>query len=53
MQFAAMGRGREKTALALHLLSALEGAAVLAHTFHNPELIVVETDQLRKWLHGL
>jgi TetR/AcrR family transcriptional repressor of nem operon len=53
MQFAAMGKGREKAALALHLLSALEGAALLAHTFNNPDLIVVETDLLRKWIRGL
>jgi hypothetical protein len=37
----------------LHLVSALEGAALLAHTFNDPELVVVETDLLRKWIRGL
>jgi TetR/AcrR family transcriptional regulator, transcriptional repressor for nem operon len=53
MQFASMDRAREKAALALHLLSALQGAALLANTFHDPNLIVMETDQLRKWIHAL
>jgi AcrR family transcriptional regulator len=53
MQFAGMGKGREKAALALHLLCALEGAALLAHTFNDPKLVVVETDLLRKWIRGL
>jgi TetR/AcrR family transcriptional repressor of nem operon len=52
-QFAALGKSREKSALALHLLSALQGAALLVNTFRDPELIVVETDKLRKWLRGL
>jgi hypothetical protein len=53
MQFCRDGKGREKAALALHLLSALQGASVLANAFQNPELIVVETDLLRKWIRAL
>jgi hypothetical protein len=52
-QFAAMGKGREKTALAVHHLSALQGASLLANTFHDPELVVLETDQLRKGIRAL
>jgi TetR/AcrR family transcriptional regulator, transcriptional repressor for nem operon len=52
-QFAAMGRAREKKALAVHLLSALQGAALLANTFRNSDLVVVEADHLRKWIRGL
>jgi AcrR family transcriptional regulator len=53
VQFDEIGRGREKTALALHLLSALQGIALLANTFHDPELIVIEAEQLRTWIRGL
>jgi TetR/AcrR family transcriptional regulator, transcriptional repressor for nem operon len=52
-QFAGIGREREKTAFALHLLSALQGVALLANTFHDPELVVTEVEQLRGWIGGL
>jgi TetR/AcrR family transcriptional regulator, transcriptional repressor for nem operon len=53
VQFTAIGKGREKTALALHLLSALQGVALLANTFHDPELVVIEAEQLQTWIRGL
>jgi AcrR family transcriptional regulator len=52
-QFAALGKGREKKALALHLLSALQGVSLLANSFHDPNLVVVETNQLKKWIGTL
>src|SRR2546423_12564728 len=38
-QFKALGQGADSRGLALHLLSALQGVSVLAHTFHDPGLI--------------
>jgi hypothetical protein len=52
-QFAALGKGREKKALALHLLSALQGVSLLANCFHDPKLVVIEADQLKKWIRAL
>jgi AcrR family transcriptional regulator len=52
-QFAALGKGREKKALALHLLSALQGVSVLAHSFHDPALVLMEADQLKRWIRAL
>lgn len=52
-QFAMLGKGREKKALALHLLSALEGVSLLANSFDDPDLVVIETDRLKKWIRAL
>ena len=52
-QFRELGKGRESSDLALHLLSALEGASLLTHTFHSPETMVRETKRLAKWLDTL
>jgi len=52
-QFAALGKGREKKALALHLLSALQGVSLLANCFDDPKLVVIEADQLKKWIRAL
>jgi AcrR family transcriptional regulator len=52
-QFQALGKGSESRGYALHLLAALQGVSVLAHTFHDPDLIVKETDRLKRWIQGL
>ena len=52
-QFAALGRGHEKKALALHLLAALQGVSLLANCFEDPKLVAVEADQLKKWIRSL
>jgi TetR/AcrR family transcriptional regulator, transcriptional repressor for nem operon len=52
-QFHLLGKGRESADLALHLVSVLQGASLLTHTFHQPELIVRETARLREWLEAL
>lgn len=52
-QFAALGKGHEKKAFALHLLSALQGVSLLANCFHDPALVVVEANQLKKWIRAL
>jgi TetR/AcrR family transcriptional repressor of nem operon len=52
-QFRALGKGREKKVLALHLLSALQGVSLLANSFHDPDLVVLETKHLKKWIRDL
>lgn len=52
-QFRLLGKGSESGSLALHLLSALQGASLLTHAFNQPELIVRETARLKKWLKAL
>jgi AcrR family transcriptional regulator len=52
-QFKALGRGDGARGLAVHLLSALQGVSVLAHGFHDPDLVVIETGRLKEWIGGL
>jgi len=52
-QFSTLGKGREKKALALHLLSALQGVSLLANSFHDPDLVVLQTNHLKKWIRAL
>jgi len=52
-QFEALGKGAESRGLAVHLLSATQGVSVLAHTFHDPDLITLEAERLKSWLRSL
>ena len=52
-QFKAIGKGAESRGLAVHLLSALQGVSVLAHTFHDPGLIEMEAARLKEWIRSL
>ncbi len=52
-QFRALGRGDESRSLAIHLLSTTQGATVLAHTFHDPEVVVTEAEHLKEWIRAL
>ena len=52
-QFRLLDKEEESPDLALHLLSVLEGASLLTNTFKDPDLMVRETAQLKKWLYDL
>jgi len=52
-QFRAMHKGDEAMALSVHLLSALEGAALLTHSFNTPDYIVQEATRLMQWVETL
>ncbi len=52
-QFRALGKAKDSKGLAVHLLSALQGASVLAHTFHDPGLVAMETKRLKSWIQSL
>jgi TetR/AcrR family transcriptional regulator, transcriptional repressor for nem operon len=52
-QFRELGKAEEARGLAVHLLAALEGIAVLAHALRDPELVVVEIERLKGWIRTL
>ena len=49
-QFRLLGKKNESSGLALHLLSALQGASLLTHAFKDPKLIARETTRLKQWV---
>jgi AcrR family transcriptional regulator len=51
-QFRALGKGEESRDLAVHLLSAVEGATLLTQSFHTPEYIEREAEQLTQWIRS-
>jgi AcrR family transcriptional regulator len=51
-QFQALGQGADSRALAVHLLSATQGVSVLAHTFHDPDMITIEAARLKQWIRA-
>lgn len=52
-QFSAMGRTADAASLAIQLLSALEGATLVAHSLGRVNLIEAETKRLMNWLDTL
>jgi len=52
-QFRALGKGKDSKALAVHLLSALQGVSILAHSFHDSGLVATETKRLKGWIRSL
>jgi AcrR family transcriptional regulator len=52
-QFRLLGKDKESADLALHLVSVLQGASLLTHTFNKPDLVLRETDRLKKWIDSL
>ena len=52
-QFRLLGKEEESEDLALHLLSAVEGAAVLAQSFQAPEYFAREAHRLKEWIRTL
>ncbi len=52
-QFKALGKGADSRGLAVHLLSATQGVSVLAHTFHDPDMIAIEAARLKEWIRAL
>ena len=52
-QFRALGKGKDSDGLALHLLSALQGVSILAHSFQDSDLVAMETKRLKSWIQSL
>ncbi len=52
-QFSALDRGKEARDLAAHLLSSLEGAALLANSFGDARYVAREAERLSAWIGDL
>lgn len=52
-QFQLLGKQDESEDLALHLLSAIEGATVLTQSFQDPHYFAREVARLKQWLRTL
>jgi len=52
-QFRALGKGKDSNGLAVHLLSAMQGVSILAHSFHDPGLVATEIKRLKIWIQSL
>jgi TetR/AcrR family transcriptional repressor of nem operon len=52
-QFRLLGKGAESRELAFHLVSALQGASLLANTFHDTRQITRECTRLKEWIRSL
>ena len=53
-QFRALGRpAGQARVLAVHVLSAVQGVALLAHVFNDPDLVTDEAQHLKKWIQTL
>jgi AcrR family transcriptional regulator len=52
-QLRELGKGDEAPGLAVHLLSAVEGAILLTQSFHTTEYIEREAEQLTQWIRSL
>ena len=52
VQFRALGKGKRLAALPF-ICSALQGISLLAHTFHDPSLVTMETKRLKGWVESL
>lgn len=49
-QFRSLGRGAESADLALHVMTVLQGATVVAHARHQPALLQKEAARLIAWI---
>ena len=52
-QFRTMGKADESQELAVHLLSAIQGASLLSHSFHNSRYVNREASRLIEWVRAL
>jgi TetR/AcrR family transcriptional regulator, transcriptional repressor for nem operon len=52
-QFRTLGKGEESADLAVHLLSALQGATLLTHAFHSTRYVEREAGRLKAWIRSL
>ncbi len=52
-QFKELGKGDESRDLAVHLLSVLEGATLLSHSFGDPRYITRQAGRLKAWIAAL
>ncbi len=52
-QFLELGKGAESRDLAVYLMSVLQGATLLSHSFNDPDYITRQADRLKTWIGKL
>jgi AcrR family transcriptional regulator len=52
-QFRRLGSEESAATYALHLITVLQGASLVANAFNDPKVILQETDQLKAWLESV
>jgi len=52
-QFRAAGHEKDSRELAMHLFSAFQGMAAVAHGANDPEVVVMEVRRLKNWINTL
>jgi AcrR family transcriptional regulator len=52
-QFRLIGAGAESRDLAFHLVSSIQGASLLANTFHSTRQLTRECNRLKEWVRAL
>jgi TetR/AcrR family transcriptional repressor of nem operon len=52
-QFRLLGRRKDARSMSVHLLSALQGVSVLAHSLRDPNLVSAEAAHLLEWIRGI
>jgi AcrR family transcriptional regulator len=52
-QFRALGKEDESPELAVHLLSVLQGATLLTHSFGTPKYVEAEARRVADWIRAL
>jgi len=52
-QFRLLGKGAASRDLAFHLLSSVQGASLLANTFHDTRQVTRECNRLKEWVRSL
>jgi TetR/AcrR family transcriptional repressor of nem operon len=52
-QFRAAGHDKDSRKLAVHLFSAFQGMAAVAHGVNEPDLVLMEVRRLKNWINTL
>jgi hypothetical protein len=52
-QFRSLGQGAESAGQAVHLMSVLQGATLLTHSFGHPRYVEAEARRLLDWIGSL
>ena len=52
-QFRQLGSAESAATHALHLITVLQGASLVANAFNDPKVILQETDHLKAWLESV
>src|SRR5437899_12862227 len=52
-QFRAAGHDKDARELAMHLFSAFQGMAAVAHGANDPDLVLTEVRRLKNWINTL